>query len=131
MLYSTALSVAEHAVTRLRDNEGNMSDEEQMVAVYALSRALKAIAKHNCLEDLDATTTTTKAKKEGAGLGIAGSNVRFFCQVWDDVNGEADVAEIDESTFVSLGGCVTYDRTTVKDHGCHQIGLTTDAILDE
>jgi len=129
MLHSTALSVAEHAVHTLQGNEGRMSDEEKMVAVYALSHALKAIAKHNCLEDLDATAT--KAKKEGAGLGIAGSNVRFFCQVWDDVNGEADVAEIDESTFVSLGGCVTYHRTTVKDHGCHQIGLTTDAILDE
>ena len=50
MLYSTALSVAEHAVTRLRDNEGIMSDEEQMVAVYALSHALKAIAKHNAVE---------------------------------------------------------------------------------
>ena len=130
MLYSTALLVAEHAVTRLRDNEGRMSDEEVMVAVFALTHALKAIAKHNCLEDLDATTTA-KAKKEGAGLGIAGSNVRFFCQVRDDLNGGADVAEIDESTFVSLGGCVTYHRTTVKDHGCHQIGLTTDATLDE
>ena len=53
MLYSTALSVATHAVTRLRDNEGNMSDEEQTVAVYALSRALKAIAKHNSVEDFD------------------------------------------------------------------------------
>jgi len=129
MLYSTALSVAEHAVTRLRDNEGIMSDEEQMVAVYALSHALKAIAKHNAVEDLNATTT--KAEKKSAGLGIAGINVRFFCQVWDDVNGEADVAEIDESTFVSLGGCVTYYRTTVKDHGCRQICLTTDATLDE
>ena len=99
-----------------------------MVAVFALSHALQEIAKHNSLEGLDATT---KAKKEGAGLGIAGSNVRFFCQVWDDLNGGADVAEIDESTFVSLGGCVTYHRTTVKDHGCHQIGLTTDATLGE
>ena len=77
-----------------------------------------------------ASTSTTKAEKEGAGLGIAGINVRFFCQVWDNEGG-VDVAEIDESTFVSLGGCVTYYRTTVKDHGCHQIGLTTDAILDE
>ena len=129
MLYSTALSVAEHAITRLRDNEGNLSEAELWVVVLALSRAQKAIAKHNCLEDLDATTT--KAKKEGAGLGIAGSNVRFFCQAWDDLNGGADVAEIDESTFVSLGGCVTYHRTTIKDHGCHQIGLTTDATLGE
>jgi len=46
MLYSTALSVAEHAVTRLRDNEGSMSEEE-VVAEYALSHALKEIAKHN------------------------------------------------------------------------------------
>jgi len=130
MLYSTALSVAEQAVHTLHGNEGRMSDEEVMVAVFALSHALKVIAKHNCLEDLDATTTA-KAKKEGAGLGIAGSNVRFFCQVRDDLNGGADVAEIDESTFVSLGGCVTYHRTTVKDHGCHQIGLTTDATLGE
>ena len=128
MLYSTALSVAEHAVTRLRDNEGNMSDEEQMVAVYALSHALKAIAKHNCLEDLDANT---KAEKESAGLDIAGINVRFFCQAWDDMNGGDYVAEIDESTFVSLGGRVTYHRTTIKDHGCRQICLTTDATLDE
>ena len=128
MLYSTALSVAEHAITRLRDNEGNLSEAELWVVVLALSRAQKAIAKHNCLEDLDATT---KAKKEGAGLGIAGSNVRFFCQAWDDLNGGADVAEIDESTFVSLGGCVTYHRTTIKDHGCHQICLTTDATLGE
>ena len=128
MLYSTALSVAGHAVHTLHGNEGRMSDEEVMVAVFALSHALKVIAKHNCLEDLDATT---KAEKESAGLGIAGSNVRFFCQVWDDVNGEVDVAEIDESTFVSLGGCVTYHRTTIKDHGCHQIGLTTDATLGE
>jgi len=47
MLYSTALSVAEHAVTRLRDNEGSMSEEEVVVAEYALSHALKEIAKHN------------------------------------------------------------------------------------
>ena len=53
MLYSTTLSVAEHAINTLQGNEGRMSDEEVMVAVYALSRALKAIAKHNCLEDLD------------------------------------------------------------------------------
>ena len=53
MIYSTALLVAEHAVTRLRDNEGNMSEAELWVVVYALSRALKAIAKHNSLEDLD------------------------------------------------------------------------------
>ena len=53
MLYSTALLVAEHAVARLRDNEGNMSEAELLVAVCALSHALKSIAKHNCLEDLD------------------------------------------------------------------------------
>ena len=55
MIYSTALSVAEHAVHTLHGNEGRMSEEEIMVAVFALSHALKAIAKHNSLEDLEAT----------------------------------------------------------------------------
>ena len=50
MLYSTALSVAEHAVHTLQGNEGRMSDEEQIVAVYALSHALKAIAKRYGVE---------------------------------------------------------------------------------
>ena len=53
MNYTTALSVAEHAIHTLQGNEGRMSDEEVMVAVFALSRALKTIAKHNSLEDLD------------------------------------------------------------------------------
>ena len=47
MEYTVALSVAAHAVTRLRDNEGNMSEAELLVTVYALSRAQKAIAKYN------------------------------------------------------------------------------------
>ena len=128
MLHSTALSVAEHAIHTLQGNEGRMSEEEKLVAVFALSHALKEIAKHNSLEDLDATTN--KAEKESAELGIAGINVRFFCQVWDDEGG-VDVIEIDESAFKILGGRITYDRNTVKDHGCHQICLTTDAILDE
>ena len=128
MNYTIALSIAAQATAYLQDNEGSMPDKEAVLAVYALSHALKAIAKHNCLEDLDATT---KAEKESAGLDIAGINVRFFCQAWDDMNGGDYVAEIDESTFVSLGGCVTYYRTTVRDHGCHQICLTTDATLDE
>ena len=55
MLYSTALSVAEHTVHTLQGNEGRMSEEEVMVAVFALTHALKAIAKHNSLEDLEAT----------------------------------------------------------------------------
>ena len=128
MLYSTALSVAEHAVHTLHGNEGRMSDEEVMVAVFALSHALKAIAKHNFIEDLYATTT--KAEKESAGLGIAGINVRFFCQVWDNVGG-VDVVEIDEHAFAILGGRITYDRTTIAANGCRQICLTTDATLDE
>ena len=128
MNYTIALSIAAKATAYLQDNEGSMPDKEAVLSVYALSHALKAIAKHNCLEDLDATT---KAEKESAGLDIAGINVRFFCQAWDDMNGGDYVAEIDESTFVSLGGRVTYHRTTIKDHGCRQICLTTDATLDE
>ena len=53
MNYTIALSIAAKATAYLQDNEGRMSDEEVMVAVFALSRALKAIAKHNSLEDLD------------------------------------------------------------------------------
>ena len=47
MKYTVALSIAAKAVTRLRDNEGNMSEAELLVTVYALSRAQKAIAKYN------------------------------------------------------------------------------------
>ena len=53
MKYTVALSIAAKAVTRLRDNEGNMSEAELLVAVCALSHALKAIARHNSIEDLD------------------------------------------------------------------------------
>ena len=77
-----------------------------------------------------ASTSTTKAEKEGAGLGIAGINVRFFCQVWDNEGG-VDVIEIDESAFKILGGRITYDRNTVSANGCRQICLTTNAKLDE
>ena len=128
MNYTLALSIAAQATAYLQDNEGSMSDKEAVLSVYALSHALKAIAKHNCLEDLDATTT--KAEKESAGLGIAGINVRFFCQVWDNVGG-VDVVEIDEHAFAILGGRITYDRTTIAANGCRQICLTTDATLDE
>ena len=50
MLYSTALSVAAHAVTRLRDNEGSMSEKEVVVHVSALYLALQEIANHNSME---------------------------------------------------------------------------------
>jgi hypothetical protein len=120
MKYSTSLEVAFQIVIDLAQQ--NVAD--QLDHPNHHKQQEEAI---NMIEDLNATA---KAEKESAGLGIAGINVRFFCQVWDDVN-EPDVAEIDESTFVSLGGCVTYYRTTVKDHGCSQICLTTDATLYE
>ena len=128
MKYTVALSIAAKAATYLQENEGSMSETEMVVHISALHLALKSIADHNCLEDLDATTT--KAKKEGAGLGIAGINVRFFCQVWDNEGG-VDVIEIDESAFKILGGRITYDRNTVSANGCRQICLTTNAKLDE
>jgi len=128
MEYTVALSVAAKATAYLQENEGSMSETEVVVHVSALHLALQEIAKHNCLEDLDATTT--KAEKENAGLGIAGINVRFFCQVWE-YEGGVDVIEIDESAFKILGGRITYDRNTVSANGCRQICLTTDAKLDE
>jgi hypothetical protein len=53
MQYSTALSVAAKAATYLQDDEGSMSDEEAAVHVSALVLALRAIAKHNSVEDLE------------------------------------------------------------------------------
>ena len=50
MKYTVALSIAAKAVTRLRDNEGNMSESEVVVHVSALHLALKAIADHNSVE---------------------------------------------------------------------------------
>jgi hypothetical protein len=50
MLYSIALSDAARGVTRLQDHDGSMSEAELLVAVYALSHALKAIADHNSVE---------------------------------------------------------------------------------
>ena len=50
MLYSTALSVAEHAETRLQENEGSMSETEMVVHISALHLALQEIAKHNAVE---------------------------------------------------------------------------------
>ena len=57
MNYTIALSIAAKATAYLQDNEGNMSDnegnmsdKEAVLSVYALSHALKAIAKHNSVE---------------------------------------------------------------------------------
>jgi len=50
MSYTIALSIAANATAYLQDNEGSMPDKEAVLAVYALSHALKAIAKHNSVE---------------------------------------------------------------------------------
>ena len=55
MNYTLALSIAAQATAYLQDNEGSMPDKEAVLSVYALSHALKVIAKHNSLEDLEAT----------------------------------------------------------------------------
>ena len=55
MQYSTALSVAAKAATYLQDDDGSMSEKELAVHVSALFLALRAIAKHNSLEDLEDT----------------------------------------------------------------------------
>ena len=54
MEYTVALSVAAKATAYLQDNEGSMPDKEAVLSVYALYHALKSIAKHNSLEDLEA-----------------------------------------------------------------------------
>jgi len=54
MNYTIALSIAAKATAYLQDNEGSMPDKEAVLSVYALYHALKVIAKHNSLEDLEA-----------------------------------------------------------------------------
>ena len=54
MKYTVALEEAAKATAYLQDNEGSMPDKEAVLSVYALYHALKAIAKHNSLEDLEA-----------------------------------------------------------------------------
>jgi len=53
MNYTLALSIAAQATAYLQDNEGSTSEAESVLSVYALHHALKAIAKHNSIEDLD------------------------------------------------------------------------------
>ena len=50
MDYTLALSIAANATAYLQDNEGSIPVKEAVLAVYALSHALKAIAKHNSVE---------------------------------------------------------------------------------
>ena len=50
MKYTIALSIAAKAATYLQENEGSMPDKEEVLSVYALSHALKAIADHNSVE---------------------------------------------------------------------------------
>ena len=55
MNYPVALSIAAKATAYLQGNEGRMSEAEVVLYVSALDIALKAIAKHNFIEDLEAT----------------------------------------------------------------------------
>ena len=50
MNYTVALSIAAKATAYLQDNEGSKSEAEAVLSVYALSHALKEIAKHNSVE---------------------------------------------------------------------------------
>jgi len=64
-------------------------------------------------------------------LGINAINVRFFAYTTDTPDGGADIIEIPEADFVTLGGRITYERNTVFANGCRQICLHTDAYVDE
>jgi hypothetical protein len=57
--------------------------------------------------------------------------VRFFCYDTDEFSGEIDIVETDESTFLQLGGEISYERHTVFANGCRQICLTTNAYLED
>jgi hypothetical protein len=56
--------------------------------------------------------------------------IRFFCYDTDEFSGELDIIETDESTFLRLGGEITYERHTMFANGCRQICLTTNAYLE-
>jgi hypothetical protein len=55
--------------------------------------------------------------------------VRFFCYGYNDTNQMA-LLEIDEATFLRLGGEGTYERHTVFANGCDQICLTSDTFME-
>jgi hypothetical protein len=60
--------------------------------------------------------------------------VRFFCHIdVEDGGGDfyIDIIETDETTFLRLGGEITYERHTMFANGCNQVCLTTDAYLEE
>jgi hypothetical protein len=57
--------------------------------------------------------------------------IRFFCYDTDEFSGELDIVETDESTFLQLGGEISYERHTMFANGCRQICLTTNAYLEE
>lgn len=51
-------------------------------------------------------------------------DVRFFSYCITEDN-EIDICEVDEATFSSLKGVISYQRHTVFDNGSNQICLTT------
>jgi hypothetical protein len=56
--------------------------------------------------------------------------IRFFCYDTDEFSGELDIVETDETTFLRLGGEITYERHTIFANGCDQVCLTTNAFLE-
>jgi hypothetical protein len=57
--------------------------------------------------------------------------IRFFCYETDEFTHEIDIVETDETTFLRLGGEITYERHTIFANGCDQVCLTTNAYLEE
>jgi hypothetical protein len=57
--------------------------------------------------------------------------IRFFCYEPYNWTDDMDIIEIDESTFLRLGGEISYERHTFFDNDCRQICLTTNAYLEE
>ena len=51
-------------------------------------------------------------------------DVRFFCYCITNAH-DIDICEVNEDTFLQLGGDITYKRDTLFETGCRQICLTT------
>ncbi len=52
--------------------------------------------------------------------------IRFFTYAMDS-EGEVDMFEITEECFLEVGGVITYERHTVREHGTSQVCLTKEA----
>jgi len=62
-------------------------------------------------------------------MAISNTTVRFFIYAWGE-DGEPDIVECDEVTFLAHPGTITYERHTVRENGVAQVCLTVEPECD-